>query len=169
MPSLEVERSMLSGWTEVAADPMPFLSLGLCSAAWLSRALPTLLRAQASAVLEGDDLVHVDVRSDNLCLLPQRVVFIDWNFARRGNAAFDLGSVAPSIQMEGGPAPEELLPNAGPLACLLAGYFAARAGLPLISDAPRVRWVQQQQLSKALPWAVRELALPALDGVAPGA
>ena len=37
---------------------------------------------------------------------------------------------------------------------------AARAGLPGISDAPRVRLVQRQQLQTALPWAARALGLP---------
>jgi len=41
-------------------------------------------------------------------------------------------------------------------------YFASAEGLPGISDAPRVRLVQQQQLSTALPWAVRALELPPL-------
>jgi len=43
-----------------------------------------------------------------------------------------------------------------------AGFFAARAGLPEISDAPQVRTVQRQQLETALPWAARALDLPPL-------
>jgi hypothetical protein len=157
---LETFREDLSGWGMVAADPEPFLSLGLYSRAWLASALPTLLAAQAMADLAGDHLVHFDMRSDNLCFAGERTLLIDWNGACRGNGVLDLASWLPSLQMEGGPAPEALLPDAAPFAALVSGYFASRAGLPLIPTAPRVRDVQLRQLLCALPWAVRSLGLP---------
>lgn len=61
---------------------------------------------------------------------------------------------------EGGPAPATIMPNAGALAALVSGYFAARAGLPPPEGAPRVRGVQLQQLRTALPWVVLALDLP---------
>ena len=63
---------------------------------------------------------------------------------------------------------EEILPGAGPLAAVISGYFAQRAGLPKIPTAPRVRQVQRKQLGTALPWAARALGLPPLDGPARG-
>ena len=108
--SLETERPRLAGWTEVARAPEPFLTLGLCSRDWLERALPILLKAQDAAVLDGDDLVHDDVHSNNVCFLVDRVVLVDWNAPRRGNAAFDLAYLSPSVRLEGGPLPEEMLP-----------------------------------------------------------
>lgn len=164
LPELEAMRSELSGWSEVARDASSFLALELCTPGWLERALPELLEAQSRAVLTGNSLVHADLRSDNLCLLAERVVLVDWNFGCRGNARFDLCAAAPSIQFEGGPPPEALVGHEPTLAALVAGFFAARAGLPPIADAPRVRWIQLEQLRFALPWAVRALALPALDG-----
>jgi hypothetical protein len=151
------------GWGAVLRDPDAFLRLGLCSADWLSQAQGRLLAAQDQAVLLGEDLVHNDVRSDNLCLLPDRVVLIDWNLAGRGNGAFDLAFAAPSLCLEGGPLPEELVGANGTLAAVVSGFFAARAGLPTIADAPRVRWIQLQQLSVALPWVARVLDLPLPD------
>jgi hypothetical protein len=148
------------GWTMIAADPAPFLSLGMSSAAWLEGALPELIRAEASAPLEGDALLHFDVRSDNLCVRGSRAILIDWNGASVGNPDVDLASWLPSLEVEGGPPPEAHLPDAPALAALVAGYFAARAGLPTIPRAPRVRDVQRQQLASALPWACRALALP---------
>ena len=123
----------------------------------MAHALPTLLEAQDAAVLDGDDLVHNDVRSDNLCLLPDRVVIVDWNEPRRGNAAFDRACLASSVRLEGGPLPEEIAPAAGPLAALVAGYFAANAGLPTIPNARGVRKIQLRQLRIALPWVARAL------------
>lgn len=157
-----LDRAELRGWADVARDPAPFASLGLCTAAWLDRALPALVRAEQQTPLEGDDLLHNDVRSDNLALLPDRVVFVDWNFASRGPAALDRAAWAPSLRLEGGPPPEAA--DADAYAVVIAGFFAARAGLPPIPDAPRVRPFQLQQLRVALPWACRVLGLPAPDG-----
>ena len=62
-------------------EPAPFLRLGLCSAAWLVHTIPALVAAEAGAQLVGEELVHCDVRSDNLCFVGDRVVFVDWNWA----------------------------------------------------------------------------------------
>jgi aminoglycoside phosphotransferase (APT) family kinase protein len=115
-------------------------------------------------VLHGEALTHTDVRSDNLCFLGERVVLIDWNWTCRGNPLADLAFWLPSLEIEGGPAPETILAEGAPFAALISGYLAARAGLPIIPDAPLVRKVQLEQLKSALPWAVRALSLPPLDG-----
>ena len=159
------------GWREVLADPGPFLGLGLATPAWLEAAGPTLLAAQRAAKIVGDDLLLCDVRSDNLCLRDDpsapgrpRVTIVDWNWACLGDARFDVAFWLPSLAWEGGPAPESILPDAGDYAALVSGFFARQAGLPPIPEAPRVRWIQQVQLSTSLPWAVRALGLPPLDG-----
>ena len=41
---------VFSGWASVARDPLPFLSLGLCSVAWLERSIEQLLLAEANAL-----------------------------------------------------------------------------------------------------------------------
>jgi SAM-dependent methyltransferase len=163
LPDLERDRGRFAGWLNVERDPAPFLALGLCSEGWLTEALPSLLMAQDLALLSGSELVHGDLRSDNLCFLPERVVLVDWNGARRGNAAFDLAALAPSLRLEGGPLPDELVPHEGALAALVCGFFAANAGLRPIPDAPMVRWIQLRQLRVALPWAARALGLTPPD------
>jgi hypothetical protein len=151
----------LNGWWRVASEPIPFLTLGLCSADWLATSLPTLVEAEAAAVLAGNDLCHTDVRSDNLCLLPDRVVFVDWNFASRGNGDIDLLGWLPSLAAEGGPSPEAVAPTAEPtLVAMLAGYWAWRAPQPPPSPGSRVRLIQRRQLEVILPWAARRLGLP---------
>lgn len=156
----ELHGSLGSDWDDIAADPAPFLGLGIASERWLSAALPTLIAASANVSYDGEELVHYDVRSDNLCRSAQGIKLIDWNMACRGNGALDLGFWLPSLQAEGGPAPEASLPRRGDIAARVCGYFAARAGLPSIANAPRVRTVQRQQLERALPWACRALGLP---------
>jgi thiamine kinase-like enzyme len=147
-------------WDRVAADPEPFLALGLCSRRWLSEALPALSAAAKAAPLGGDVLVHIDIRSDNLAFVDGRARLVDWNFASAGHPKLDLACWLPSLHAEGGPPPEALMPEGGAeLAALLAGVWAAAAGLPPPPTAPSVRAVQIAQLRVALPWAARELGL----------
>ncbi|HEY7907413.1 MAG TPA: phosphotransferase [Thermomicrobiales bacterium] len=161
-PSIAVSHSTLRSWGTVASDPAPFLSLGLCSPEWLAAALPPLLAADAAAALDGEHLLHMDVRSDNLCFVGEQAVLVDWNGACRGNPLVDLAAWLPSLAAEGGPDPLTILPDAPEMAALMAGYFAARAGLPHPVGAPRVRAVQLTQLRVALPWAAASLGLPPL-------
>ena len=99
------------------------------------------------------------MRSDNLCLVGRRAILVDWNLACRGNGRFDVAFWLPSLQLEGGPAPWEILPGAGGLAAAVAGFFSARAGLPPPAGAPTVREFQRAQAAVALSWAARELGL----------
>jgi Ser/Thr protein kinase RdoA (MazF antagonist) len=162
LPALR--RDELHTWREVEADPAPFLSLGLCSPEWLDAVLPELLAATDRVELEGDALLHLDVRSDNLCIHDGRAVLVDWNWAMTGNPAFDVAFWLPSLHMEGGPPPADVLPAAGDMAAVVAGYFAPLAGLPPPEGAPNVRPLQLAQLEVALPWAVEARGLPPLGG-----
>ena len=149
-----------ANWQAVAADPGPFLALGLCPEAWLTAALPALLAAAAAAPLSGGSLIHLDIRSDNLCYRDGRAVVLDWNHATIANAALDVAFWLPSLESEGGPPPESILPNAAGLAAWVAGFFCAHAGLPFLRDAPHVRSLQLAQARTALPWAARAIGLP---------
>lgn len=151
-----------AGWPTVARDPAPFLSLGFTSREWLEMSLPTLIDAEQRCQLNGSSLTHLDLRSDNICIHQGQVKFVDWAEAGTGNAAVDMGFFLPSLAFEGGPTPDEIMPSAPEIAALISGFFAARAGLPAIPDAPFVRRVQLEQLSTALPWAQRALELPSL-------
>jgi hypothetical protein len=147
-------------WHGIAADPTPFLALGLCSADWLKAALPSLIAAAASAHLAGDALIHLDIRSDNLCFRGGRALVIDWNHAQLADPNLDIAFWLPSLHAEGGPAPESILPDAPALAAWVAGFFCAGAASPPILDAPHVRPLQLMQSRTALPWAARALGLP---------
>jgi hypothetical protein len=148
----------LAGWHDVARDPAPFLSLELVSPGWLESALPVLLDASDRTPLEGDSLVHCDVRSDNLCLREGRAVLFDWNHACIGNATLDVAFWLPSLKLEGGPDPQEV--GGDEFAVVVAGFFAAHAGLPPPEGAPLVRGFQRAQLEVALPWACAVVGLP---------
>ncbi len=151
------------GWTEVARGPDAFLRLGLCSAEWLEGNLGNLRAAAEGAPLEGEALLHFDVRSDNLCFREDgHAVLVDWNWASIGNPWIDLATWLPSLHAEGGPPPEDVAPGVPPgLAALVAGFFCAHAARPPLPSAPHVRGLQLRQARTALPWAARGLGLPA--------
>jgi len=151
-----------SGWPAVRDDPQLFLSLGLCSPAWLDAALPDLEAAAASAEFGGEALVHADIRSDNLCLRDGQALFVDWNWASVGNPLFDLAAWLPSLAGEGGPPPEQLLAGSegAAFAAVLAGFFCARAGRPAPPELPKLRVLQRLQAEPVLMWAARVLGLP---------
>lgn len=160
IPPIGTHRERLvMGWAEIEADPAPFLSLDLSSRDWLAASLPVLREASESAPIDGGGLLHLDVRSDNLCIADRGAVLVDWNHASVGNPELDVAAWLPSLRLEGGPTPDELLPGAGGFAALLAGFFGCRAGLPAPPTAPHVRRFQLAQLRVALHWAARELDL----------
>jgi hypothetical protein len=160
LPPVGVYRARLTtGWSEIEADPGSFLALGVCSAQWLADALPALREASETAPIDGDSVLHLDVRSDNLCIAERGAVLVDWNHACVGNPELDVAAWLPSLRLEGGPKPEDILPGASGFAALLAGFFGCRAGLPPPPTAPTVREFQLAQLRVALPWAARELGL----------
>ena len=148
-------------WDRVAMDPRPFLALGLCSTAWFEHAVPALSAAALAAPIRGSALLHLDIRSDNLCFHDGRAMIIDWDGPMVGNPDADLALWLPSLASEGGPQPEAILPAAPELAAWTAGFFCARAGLEPIPEAPHVRPLQLAQARTALPWAARALGLPA--------
>ena len=160
LPSLEEEREELSGWRTVEREPGPFLGIGLCTPAWLAKALPVFRAAEEACVLDGSSLLHLDVRSDNICFLGDQAMLVDWNHAAVGNPELDVAAWLPSLHAEGGPAPDAVIAAAPEAAAFWCGFFAARAGLSPPATAPHARDVQLAQLRSALPWAARALGLP---------
>ena len=155
---------MFSGWDEIRADPRGFLSLGVASEEWLRTCLPILASSARRATYVGSDFLHMDVRSDNLCFADGRVVFVDWNWAVRGDRRIDLAFWLQVTRLEGGPLPEEAATGLADYAAGAAAFFASRAHLPPPEAAPMVRRFQVRQLLIVLAWVCRELGLPAPDG-----
>jgi len=152
----------LGGWRGIAMDPSGFLSLGLVSSEWLATALPILIKAEQDADFSGDALVHMDVRSDNICFLGERTILVDWNWASVGTPDIDLISWLPSLHSEGGLAPWDITLAHPELIAEVAGYFASHAYLPPPRPGSTLRQLQLAQLKSALPWAARALKLPLL-------
>jgi hypothetical protein len=94
------------------------------------------------------------------------VVFVDWPHAAVGNPAFDAVAWAPSVVLEGGPAPEELLSRHRPsqradpesvtvLLAAITGFFVAGSFKPPPPGLPTLRAFQASQGAVALDWLRR--------------
>jgi hypothetical protein len=158
-------RHLFGGWAELAAMARPHDGLN----AWSSRHLDRLaeLESRWPDAVAGPTLLHCDVRADNLLVKSSgAVVFVDWPHACVGAAIFDLVAWAPSVELEGGPAPEGLLALSAPtsavdpaaLAVLVAAFsgFLVRHSLqPPPPGLPTLRPFQAAQGAVALSWLGR--------------
>jgi aminoglycoside phosphotransferase (APT) family kinase protein len=135
---------------------------------WSARNLDRLvaLEEHVADAVEGETLVHLDVRADNLLLTEDRVYLVDWPHAHVGATWLDAIGFAPSVAMQGGPQPEELLPRwpgageADPDAVTaavasVAGFFTQRALLPPPPGLPTLRAFQAAQGEVARAWLAR--------------
>jgi hypothetical protein len=103
------------------------------------------------------------VRADNMLVTDGGVVFVDWPHACVGAAVVDLVAWAPSVTLEGGSSPEELLamypraraadPDAVTvLVAALSGFFVAHSLRPAPPGLPTLRPFQAAQGDVALTW-----------------
>ena len=136
---------------------MPFLSTGLRDARWLEWALPTILEAVERAPVSGSALCHLDVRSDNLCFRDERAALVDWNWASYANPDVDVAAWLPSVRVEGGPEPWEILLRQRRAGRLRGRRLGRGRRPPGARDGSAVRGVQRAQLAVALDWIDREL------------
>ena len=151
--------SKFGNWADLIADPAAFIATGIRSPEWLDRNASKLQAAAMAAPIDGEALLHLDVRSDNLCFRDGKAILVDWNWACTGKQELDVAGWLPSLAAEGGPWPWEILPRAGAYAALVGGVWATVVGLPPPPTAPTVRDLQRRQLEVALVWAERELSL----------
>jgi len=120
------------------------------------------LEARAPSAAAGETLLHCDVRADNMLIAGDRVYFVDWPWARRGAWWIDVVGMAPSVAMQGGPAPEDLMrmldikgvsaTTIDAVVCSIAGYFMVRALEPPPPGIPTVRAFQAAQGRVAVKW-----------------
>jgi Phosphotransferase enzyme family len=163
-PATDSLAHLLGGWAELAATAEP--SGGLDE--WCCRNLARLAELESGwrEAVAGPTLLHCDVRSDNLLVTNGGVVLVDWPHACVGAAVFDLVAWAPSVQLEGGPRPEDLLALSGAasavdsdvLAVLTAAFsgFLIRHSLqPPPPGLPTLRAFQAAQGAVALAWLRR--------------
>lgn len=159
----------LTGWRELAAKD----TNGLADVdEWAHRNLARLADIESgwTDASAGTTLLHGDLRADNIVLTSDGgVYFVDWPHACTGASWVDLLCMLPSVAMQGGPTPEDVVDThpvfakADPAAVTavltaLTGYFVARSLRPPPPGLPTVRAFQRSQGVVGLRWLRHRLA-----------
>jgi serine/threonine protein kinase len=165
-PAGEALSSGINSWHHLQAER----ALGLDD--WSLRHLEELVALETGVrdAVAGDTLVHLDIRADNILIADERVYFVDWPHAHVGAPWLDAVAFAPSVAMQGGPDPEQVLERwpgaqgADPRAvdaalASVAGFFTYRALLPPPPGLPTLRAFQAAQGDVARAWLARRIGL----------
>ena len=159
----------INGWRQLAEGPPSYLDR---LDAWSRRNLHGLveLEEQAPEAVDGDTLLHLDVRADNILLADNIVWLFDWASACVGAPWVDAIGFAPSVAMQGGPPPEQVIArhpaarSADPASitaavAAVAGYFTHRALQPPAPGLPTLREFQAAQGTVAREWIAQRAGL----------
>ena len=157
------------GWRRLQGEQPSRLD---CVDEWSHRNIEALVAIEDNVgrALEGDTLLNNDIRADNILLTSQRTLFVDWPHALVGPQWLDVVGFAPSVTMQGGPLPEEVISRhsacrtanseditAGVVA--LAGYFTHQAVQPPPPGLPTLRAFQDAQGVVAREWIAQRTGL----------
>jgi aminoglycoside phosphotransferase (APT) family kinase protein len=161
--------SRISGWRQLYGERSLWLDR---LDAWSVRHLEALAEMEtgAPAAVDGNTLLHFDVRADNILLTADRVWFVDWPLACVGAAWVDVVFFAPSVRMQGGPPSEEIVARhpacqmANPASVTaavasIAGLFTHWALQPSPPGLPTLRAFQAAQGVVAREWLAERTGL----------
>jgi aminoglycoside phosphotransferase (APT) family kinase protein len=158
------------GWRQLAADAASGADDPSGADPWAREHLSDLadLEHGWDRAVAGATLAHGDVRADNILLTPEQVVFVDWPWACLAPPWFDLVAMLPSVALNGGPAPDEVLAahptaaDADPdsvttVVAALAGTWTYLGRRPDPPGLPTVRAFQRAHATVALRWLQQRL------------
>ena len=150
-------------WAQLLAGD-DLVRTGLCSRVWARANGPALVAADTDPDPVPTCLVHGDVRSDNLCLTGDGAVwFVDWSNTGAGHPFHDLTTLLPTLRLEGGPAPADVLVQPVEVIVRAAGATAYRA----VHGTSGPDWLQAVMLRLAaigLTWVSAALGCAPPDG-----
>lgn len=159
-------RGALTAWKRIRANPPADLH------PWAVTHLEMLVDLEARGVvaMAGENLVHGDLRADNILLTDSGPVFVDWPWATRGAAWTDglsilvnASSLAPEFAADAWLAEHELFSDVadadvnGVLAGL-AGYFIDTSRHPAPPGMPSLRELQASKGNAVLGWLRQRLS-----------
>ena len=156
--------SLFAGWRRLRDNPPNDLD------PWVAAHLDQLIELSESTLvrLDGDTVVHCDLRADNLLVRDDgSMVVVDWPWALSGADWLDRFMLLINIDLYGGHDVEELAGRyladvdseliTGALAGLCA-YFVDAARQPPVPGLPTLRGFQRAQGDSTLTWLRRRLA-----------
>ncbi len=124
------------------------------------------LEKEAPKAVEGQTLLHFDIRADNIVMTDDAVWFVDWPHASIGAAWVDVVLFAPSVVMQGGLQPQDLIqlhpafddadPDAVTAAIVsMAGMFSYQSLLPAPPGLPTLREFQRALGETSRAWVAQ--------------
>lgn len=155
------ERDARWAWAKVIDDRMVEGLPG-----WPRRHLDRLVELERDwlAATAGGHLLHRDLRLDNVVIGPDgRAIAVDWAHASLGAAWVDLVGLLPSLELDGGPRPEDVFSDhpvgraADPdrvdvYLAAIAGYFMRSSLLPPPPGVAGLREFQRAQGDITCRW-----------------
>jgi hypothetical protein len=146
LPKLSANADFARAWQKIAAALDAVVALDVINRAWWIRHAPTLTSLDGARILEGDALLHLDVRSDNMAFRENgECVLFDWNWACIGNPRAEIAGWLPSLALEGGTLPIALQHRCREQIFLMFGFLLHAATRPNIPKAPMLREFQRKQ------------------------
>jgi len=140
---------------------------------WAARNLDRLVALEThwEEAARGDTLLHADLRADNLLLTNNRVYVVDWPHGCIGADWIDLVCLLPSVAMQGGPPPWEILDrhpvareadrqSVDSLVAALTGFFTWASRRPPPPGLPTLRPFQGAQGREGLVWLRHRMGWP---------
>ena len=159
----------LQGWRRLRDERPSLLDY---ADEWSRRHIDTLVAIDDTVgdALKGTTLLHSAIRADNILLTSDRTWFVDWPHACVGPSWFEIVAFAPSVTMQGGPPPEEVVARhfaahaaAGDAitaaAVAVAGFFTYQAVQPHPPGLPTLRAFQDAQAIVARQWVAQRTGL----------
>ncbi|GAA2312349.1 hypothetical protein GCM10010149_74060 [Nonomuraea roseoviolacea subsp. roseoviolacea] len=151
----EASADSFRGWRRLVEEDVTGLD------PWALRHLDRLAELESGwgEAAAGDTLLHSDLRADNILLSGDRVYVVDWPWACVGAPWFDRVCMLPSVGMQGGPMPYELVTDPDPaitaVVAAMTGYFVRQGRQPDPPGLPTLRAFQRAQGTVALDWLRR--------------
>ncbi len=156
-PFTQEAADLLPGWDLVSVEDLP----APAGADHLSEAVA--LAGRCREVLDGDTLVHSDLRDDNVLLRPDgTALFCDWNWPARGADWFDslavlIGPRGDGLDVTKVMAERPLLrdvpgEHVDIALALMCGHFLGSATQPVPASSPWLRTAQRWQGEVVWSW-----------------
>lgn len=155
------------GWQKIKANESTYFEK---LDDWSKQHLDALceLEKKAPQAVEGQTLVHFDIRADNIVMTDEAVWFVDWPHACIGAKWLDVILFAPSVAMQDGLQPEDLIqlhpacqeadPDVITAAIVsMAGMLSFNALLPAPAGLPTLREFQAAQAEVARQWIAQRM------------
>ncbi len=178
--SRPAERLQHESWQNVVEESQSFEKIAALAGTesalaleWFQQISPKIQQLTAHTILHQEPLaiVHGDLRSDNLRVRGKQLTLFDWPAITVGRPEWDLVAFAQTVEIEGGPGPEQIInwySEKAPLESAAIDsslawwltFFAEKAWRPEIPGLPRLRRFQRQQLGTMILWICRQWSLP---------